>query len=53
MKHDEHKDERTFDDFYMPNNAGTDLQEEYFDDKLCSIVNDRFHRMTLHRNPEL
>lgn len=53
MKHGGHKDERTFGDSYMPNNAGTDLQGGYFDGKLHSIVNDRFRGLTLHRNPEL
>jgi len=53
MKHGGHKDERTFGDSYMPNNAGTDLQGGYFDGKLRSIVNDRFRGLTLHRNPEL
>ena len=53
MKHGGHKDERTFGDSYMPNNAGTDLQGGYFDGKLRSIVNDRFRGMTLHCNPEL
>jgi hypothetical protein len=34
MKHDEYKDERIFDDFYMSNKAGggTDLHEIYFDE---------------------
>ena len=53
MKHSGHKDERTFDNSYMPNNAGTDLQEGYFDGMLCSIVTDCFGGMTLHRNPDL
>ena len=53
MKHGGYRDERTFGDSYMPNNAGTDLQGGYFDGKLRSIVNDRFRGMTLHRNPEL
>ena len=53
MKHGGHKDERTFGDSYMPNNAGTDLQGGYFDGKVRSIVNDRFRGLTLHRNPEL
>jgi len=53
MKHGGHKDERTFGDSYIPNNAGTDLQGGYFDGKLRSIVNDRFRGMTLYRNPEL
>jgi hypothetical protein len=47
------KNERTFSDSYMPNNAETDLQGGYFDGKLRSIVNDRFRGMTLYRNPEL
>ena len=53
MKHGGHRDERTYCDSYMPNNAGTDLQGGYFDGKLRSIVNDRFRGLTLHRNPEL
>lgn len=53
MKHGGHKDERTFSDSYMPNNAETDLQGGYFDGKLRSIVNDRFRGMTLYCNPEL
>ena len=53
MKHGGHRDERTFGDSYMPNNAGTDLQGGYFDGKIRSIVNDRFRGLTLHRNPEL
>ncbi len=53
MKHGGHKDERTYCDSYMPNNAGTDLQGGYFDGALRSIVNDRFRGLTLHRNPEL
>ena len=53
MKHGEHRNERTYCDSYMPNNAGTDLQGSYFDGKLRSIVNDRFRGLTLHRNPEL
>ena len=53
MKHGGHRDERTYCDSYMPNNAGTDLQGGYFDGKVRSIVNDRFRGLTLHRNPEL
>lgn len=53
MMHGGHRDERTYCDSYMPNNAGTDLQGGYFDGKLRSIVNDRFRGLTLHRNPEL
>ena len=53
MKHGGHKNERTFDDFYMPNNVEIDLQEGYFDDKLRSIVNDRFRGMILHRNSKI
>jgi len=53
MKHDGHRDERTYCDSYMPNNVEIDLQGGYFDEKLRSIVNDRFRELTLHRNPEL
>ena len=53
MKHGGHRDERTYCDSCMPNNAGTDLQGGYFDGKIRSIVNDRFRGLTLHRNPEL
>lgn len=53
MKHDEHWNERIYCDFYMSNNVEIDLQENYFDDKLRSIVNDRFRELTLHRNSEL
>ncbi|KAL9132830.1 MAG: hypothetical protein Q9175_005993 [Cornicularia normoerica] len=53
MKHAGHKDERTYGDNYMPNNAGIDLQGGYFDGKVRSIVNDRFRGMALDRNPEL
>ncbi len=50
MKHDEYKDERIFDDFYMSNkvDGGTDLHEIYFDEwKLRSIVNNRFRELIL------
>lgn len=53
MKHDEHKNERIYCDFYQLNNVEIDLQEDYFDEKLHSIMNDRFHDLTLHRNSEL
>lgn len=53
MKHGEHRDQRTYCDSYMPNNAGTDLQGCYFDRKVRSVVNDRFRGLTLHRNPKL
>lgn len=53
MKHDEHKDEQIFNDFYMFNNVEIDLQEEYFDEKLRNIVNNRFREMTLYRNSKL
>ena len=37
----------------MADNAGTDLQGGYFDEKIRSIANDRCRGLTLHRNPEL
>lgn len=53
MKHDKHRDERIYCDSYMLNNAETDLQGDYFDGKVRSIVNDRFRELNLSRNPEL
>ena len=41
MKHGRHKDERTFGESYMPNNAKTNLQGGYFNGKLRSIVNNQ------------
>lgn len=53
MKHSEHKDEQTYCDSCMFNNAETDLQGGYFDRKLCNIMNDCFYRLTLHHNLKL
>lgn len=53
IKHSEHKDEQTYCDFCMFNNAETDLQEGYFDEKICNIMNDCFYRLTLHHNLKL
>ena len=53
MKHDEHKDEVIYRDFYASNNSEIDEQNSYFNEELRSIVNDFFREMTLSRNFEL
>lgn len=53
MKHDEHRDERTYADFYALNNSEADDQDNRFDEELRSSVSDVFREMILSRNPEL
>ncbi len=53
MKHDKHKNKRIYYDFYMFNNVEINLQESYFDEALCNIMNDHFCKLTLHHNSEL
>jgi len=53
MQHGVHTSEDTYGDFYTPRNPGMDGQNSHLGNKPRTIVNNRFHAMTLSRNPEL
>lgn len=53
MKHDEQQDEAIFRKYYQSNNSDTDGQDSYFNEKLRSVVNDRFRGMIISRNSNL
>ncbi|OCL06329.1 hypothetical protein AOQ84DRAFT_399062 [Glonium stellatum] len=46
-------DLNTFNNYYMPNNSGTDGQASYFGIELRSIINNLFRGLSLPRNPKL
>ncbi|KAL2273120.1 hypothetical protein FJTKL_04930 [Diaporthe vaccinii] len=53
MKHAGHKDSRTYNVNYQPNNSGTDGQGSYFGGEVRTVVNDLFRGTTVSHNPQL
>lgn len=51
MKYAGQKDPNTYNNYYQPNNSGTDGQSNYFGLDVRTIVNDLFRDLTLARNP--
>lgn len=53
MRHAGHRDARTYDQHYAPQNPGTDGQAAYLGDTPRELVNNLLRSMNLARNPEL
>ncbi|GLB36077.1 putative protein kinase subdomain-containing protein PKL CAK Fmp29 [Lyophyllum shimeji] len=53
MRQAEHRDDRTYAEYYASTNPGTDGQGSYFGSTRRTLVNERFLALTVAWNPEL